>query len=362
MGALNHMGNTPPPAAPAAIRCRTLILTFGPPQRLPWWWPHIAPARIGAHIEYARVSLGAKRASQVGTTELPRVLLKIARALWRARRFDYLITFECDLVSFGVALLQTLLFRRRPRHVIVQFIMREKRNTLASRVKYRFLTFCFASVHRIICSSRAEGDYYRETFGWPASKVAFVPFHTDPAFIDSTSDADDGFIVAAGRSFRDYPTFLAAVAGLPARVIVVASPGCCSDGALPANVELRYDIPPHELDRLIARCRLLVLPLEDRRISIGQSVLLQGMAHGKAVIATRTAGTEDYVDDGINGLLVPPCDAPALRRALESLLHDADTRARLGRAARERILERHLPQHYVDAVAQALGERTRSED
>ena len=64
------------------------------------------------------------------------------------------------------------------------------------------------------------------------------------------------------------------------------------------------------------------------------------MAHGRPVVASAVGGLADAVEHEVTGLLVPPRDAPALRAALERLLGDADLRARLGVAARERARER----------------------
>ena len=68
------------------------------------------------------------------------------------------------------------------------------------------------------------------------------------------------------------------------------------------------------------------------------NVLLEGLASGRAVVATRVAGIPDVVEDGVNGLLVPPDDAPALAAALRRLAADPQARARLGQEARRRAL------------------------
>jgi glycosyltransferase involved in cell wall biosynthesis len=53
------------------------------------------------------------------------------------------------------------------------------------------------------------------------------------------------------------------------------------------------------------------------------------------VVSTRTGAIPEYLDDGVNGLLVDPGDARALAAALRRLLLDPPLRARLGAAARE---------------------------
>ncbi len=57
---------------------------------------------------------------------------------------------------------------------------------------------------------------------------------------------------------------------------------------------------------------------------------------GDPSLRAAVGGLLDAVEDGVTGLLVPPGDVAALRAALERLLGDAELRARLGAAARER--------------------------
>jgi glycosyltransferase involved in cell wall biosynthesis len=64
------------------------------------------------------------------------------------------------------------------------------------------------------------------------------------------------------------------------------------------------------------------------------TVLLEAMACGKAVVSTAVSGSLDVVEDGINGLLVPPRAPAALAEAISSLVADAELRAQLGAAAR----------------------------
>ena len=73
------------------------------------------------------------------------------------------------------------------------------------------------------------------------------------------------------------------------------------------------------------------------------NALLEGMACGRAVIASRAGGIPDVVDHGENGWLVPPGDEAALAAALAALLARPDERAALGRAARATVTEKFTP-------------------
>lgn len=66
-------------------------------------------------------------------------------------------------------------------------------------------------------------------------------------------------------------------------------------------------------------------------------VLLEAMALGKPVIATKVGGIVDVVDDGNTGILVPPNDPTALGEAIIRLLLDDDLRHKMGKAGEETI-------------------------
>ena len=67
--------------------------------------------------------------------------------------------------------------------------------------------------------------------------------------------------------------------------------------------------------------------------------LLEAMACGLPVVATRAGGVIDIVEDNRSGLLVPPRDAASIADAIASLANDTKRRAQLGRAASARVSE-----------------------
>ncbi len=66
-------------------------------------------------------------------------------------------------------------------------------------------------------------------------------------------------------------------------------------------------------------------------------VALEGMAHGKPVIVTRTASLPELVRDGVTGFIVPPGDARALREKVEMLVRDPERSRGMGAAARKHV-------------------------
>jgi glycosyltransferase involved in cell wall biosynthesis len=85
--------------------------------------------------------------------------------------------------------------------------------------------------------------------------------------------------------------------------------------------------------RLAAALDVFVLPSRFEGLSIA---LLEAMALGRAVVATRVGGSPEVVEDGESGILVQAGEPRALADAIRSLLEDPSRRDRLGEGARRR--------------------------
>ena len=91
------------------------------------------------------------------------------------------------------------------------------------------------------------------------------------------------------------------------------------------------------------------------------SAMLDAMACGTAVVATRAGGIPEAVTDERDGLLVPPEDPAALARAIVRVLRDPDLRRRLGAAGRARVVAEFsvdtMVQRTVEAYQGAMDNR-----
>jgi glycosyltransferase involved in cell wall biosynthesis len=87
---------------------------------------------------------------------------------------------------------------------------------------------------------------------------------------------------------------------------------------------------------VLSHADLLVLPSLYEELG---TILLEAMWMGVPIVASRTGGIPDIIDDGVNGLLVVPGDPEELARAIDRLLADPDLARRLGEAARERAMD-----------------------
>jgi glycosyltransferase involved in cell wall biosynthesis len=79
--------------------------------------------------------------------------------------------------------------------------------------------------------------------------------------------------------------------------------------------------------------------------------LLEAMARGVPVIATRVGGIPDVIEDGVNGLLVDPGQPEALARAIIAMLTDDALRTRLREAARTHVRKRYSTEAVIEDLA-----------
>jgi glycosyltransferase involved in cell wall biosynthesis len=86
--------------------------------------------------------------------------------------------------------------------------------------------------------------------------------------------------------------------------------------------------------------------------------LVEALAVGTPVIATEVGGVPEIVEDGVNGLLVPPHDPAALAAAVRRFFADDDLRARLRENAAPSV-ERFAPERVLDTLESILERAAR---
>jgi glycosyltransferase involved in cell wall biosynthesis len=259
------------------------------------------------------------------------------------------------VVSVHEPVLLTLALRKAERGaaLVPIFIGGEKR---LSRSRFpaltrRLLRFLFERSAAIIVVGEGEREYLLREKLASEERVHLIQFGVDERFWTpapaSVMPAETQPILAVGNDDgRDYDTLLRAIGEHPLRLHTNRS---IDSRLLRPNVQRTSGdwhgqaLSDLELRDLYRNSRFVVTPLSESAQPSGQSVTLQAMACGKAVLLSRTRGlwSADWMRHMENCVLVPPGDVAALRGALEVLALDAGLRQRLGRAARESV-ERHF--------------------
>jgi glycosyltransferase involved in cell wall biosynthesis len=110
-----------------------------------------------------------------------------------------------------------------------------------------------------------------------------------------------------------------------------------------------------DIPQVLSALDVLTMPSWDEPFGL---ILLEGMAAGKALIATAAGGPLEIVQDASTGLLVPPRDPVSLAEKIEQLLSDEPLRLRLGAAARARAAECFDREQIIDRIEQLYDKIT----
>ena len=261
----------------------------------------------------------------------------ISLALSRPRPDAVVLGSDVEVLIFAA---WRALLRRSTRIVLGSFIFTERGKPRLDALRRAYYRFVLARTDVAVVHSRLEVERYRRLFPARPSRFAFIPFSLDIEARErllaqaASPPTPTRLVVSAGRSGRDYRTLLRAADGLDAAFRVI----CDYAGALPAkphpaNVTVLTQCYGDAYLHEILAASVVAVPLAASDISVGQMVMIQAMALGRAIVVTDTPTTRDYVTHEHDALLVPAADADALRAALHRLLDDEPLRACLGRNA-----------------------------
>ena len=265
---------------------------------------------------------------------------KEALRLWmRCRRHDLVLT-EGVRTSMAYALLCLLTFRPARQIMSEVFIDEARPDDLAWRFKIWWHSILAQRALGVLTNSTTELNTLAERYGVVPERLRYVPLNTTIQ-APSLSPLDEGFVLCAGRTLRDYTTLILAARHIAAPVHVI-----CGEHdldrltlPLPSNVEVFREVPRAVYLDQLRRCRVLALPLLPTERSTGQVVMLEAMAMGKPVVATASPGTLDTIRHGENGFLVEEEDAAALTHQVNVLVRDAELAGRIGRQAVADMIE-----------------------
>ncbi len=182
-----------------------------------------------------------------------------------------------------------------------------------------------------------------------------------PRTTETYRSADSATLVSVARlvSQKGHTVLLEALSLLPEVTALFAGDGPLRDDlesrARQLGVEDRtiFIGTVENVAPLLAKADLFVLTSLNEGLPLS---ILEAMAAGLAVVATRVGGTPELVTHGETGLLVEPEDAVSTAEAIRELLTDVDLRSRMGARGRTLVLERYTAERMVDGVLAVYDE------
>lgn len=245
-------------------------------------------------------------------------------------------------------------------------------SSLIKRLPYRLLHF---KEHRrletLIAESRAVYDCLRQN-GFPAEQIAILPNMTASygdwdevcRFNERHHRSEDRVVLFVGRASRekgiDQLIDAMALVPKPWKLVLVTGGDYLrqvKERIKARGIENSVELPgvlDYETTRAqYARADVVAFP--SVWIESFGLVGVEAMANGKPVVAFKTGGIPDWLDDGRTGLLAPLKDVSALARNIERLLGDPTLARAMGRSGHERAARLYNEKIYLDRLIGIYG-------
>lgn len=274
----------------------------------------------------------------------------------------YFFTRRYDIV-FGSSLIYMLflkkIFRTKTKFVLLnislaRIVATSKKNIL----KANALRWLLKEADAVVCLSTSQKEDLENSFDFLRGKVFFVPLGTDVNYYQPVYSDRKDYILSVGRdNGRDYKTVIEVARLLPEYKfqIVCSKRNVVGIDNIPKNVKILYDLAPSDLVLKYREANMLLLithddTYQDGSDCSGQTVLLDAMAIGLPVIASRKAYLADYVTDGKGVLFVDfysPTDI--IQRVRE--FQDSTLRRAFSEAARQVVEKRFSTERMAEGLS-----------
>lgn len=257
-------------------------------------------------------------------------------AIWKEQKPD--LVLSCIGKNNFMAVVTTWGTKTKP----VVSVVGEAKEEYPTKLMRLLADILFSRAAGIILQTERSRSFFCKKVG---EKAVILPNSLNPDFIRPRYEGErEKRIVSVGRmdANKNHEMQLRAFAALrdryPDYELVIYG-----DGELRSSIEelaQKLGIADHvllpgvvaDVARRIERASLFLLTSYSEGVS---NALIEALALGLPVIATDvpSGGTEELVEDGINGLIIPAGDRKALESAMESILSDSAYADRLGREA-----------------------------
>ena len=236
-----------------------------------------------------------------------------------------------------------------------------------------FGRFVLARCAAVVCQGPGWRRYLHARMGVPEERLPIIENWTaEPAILElgsarvPSSGAVELLFLAWLHAEKGIFELLEALAALRSRApelafyLTMAGDGHAAEEARAAVHALGLKdvvrfagwVEGEEKRALLSRASVFVLPSWYEGFP---NALVEAMSAGLAVVVTPVGVIGDVIEDGRNGLLVPPRDVAALSSALERVVRDGASRARMGAAAHADAASRFGVERAAEQLSVVLG-------
>lgn len=229
------------------------------------------------------------------------------------------------------------------------------------RAAVPFLRHVMSRSSEVTAVSRFVADEARRLVPGASPAIAPMPAATELFRPPGESDRRGLLFVGRLNAQKGVAALLRALSVLdPSVTLDIVGHGSDRDALVETARRLGVDervrwhgaLPQQRLAALFGAAALVVVPSVEEGLGL---VAVEALLCETPVVAYRSGGLVDVVDDGVTGMLVDPGTSDALAATVRRLLGDPARAAAMGRAGRARMLERFSPESVTERYLEIYG-------
>jgi len=274
--------------------------------------------------------------------------VRTAKIILQQKHIDIVVS----VTEGGAALLSLLKSALMPRvRVVIWDLMPVEDWQLSNRL----LDITIPRVDGIMVLGSNQGEYIRQRWN-PSGKIVVIGHGVDTDFFQPRPIEPDGFILSVGEDAgRDFATLMRAAEGIQREVVIKST----RSAPLPHQSASRVRVVSKwmsyiELRELYTQSALVVVPMRQTLNASGVSTILEASAMGRPLIVSDNIAIRDFIVPNETCLMVPRDDPAALQAAIERLLQEPETCARLAAGARKFVETHCSPVVFAQRLGSAL--------
>jgi glycosyltransferase involved in cell wall biosynthesis len=253
--------------------------------------------------------------------------------LWHRESAAFVTSPTTGLVLAAFQYLASPLVRPRV-HLIFDFLLERRRKGSWGAVDRLKMALIKRAVDLCIVWGHADIDAYAREHNLPRNRLLFHTFHITLENYEFEI-SDEGYIFAGGNYGRDYPTLLDALGPLDVPIFVATKLRGVKEYARRYHNVTVESLTPSEFRQKMACSHIVVVPHDKKLLRTGgHQTFLNAMWMGKAVVVGDINSAQGYIENGVNGVVVPAGSVEALRSCVQFLLENPAVVEELGAKAR----------------------------
>lgn len=261
------------------------------------------------------------------------------------KKYNYIIGWQQFFALFYCFYCNLFKVKKENIVVVCNFTYKEKKRFIG-KIYRTIMQFCIKNdyLDYIHVPSKKYAEKCSNDFDIPIEKFIVINFGLPDTYEKwkNTTVEYDNYSLAIGRSNRDYDFLIEVWKKIPKEnKLIIICDQYKSRQQLPKNIILRNDITGDKQYPYIMNCKMMIIPIKDKNICSGDTVLLKAMSFYKTVVVTEPSTlSEMYIKNNENGVCILKNVNDFVTTIIKLLENDNELK-RIGKIARQSFIDNY---------------------